>query len=575
MMRSPSTGSRVAAATLEQLGISHVFGVPGSQTISLCDALRERPGIDFVLSSHELGAAFMANGYFRASGNPAAVLTIPGAGFTYAVTGLAEAKLDSVALLHIVGTSQAPGGEHPTTSIDQVMIAEPLVKRVVEIREGIEITPSLASAYRSAVGEEPGPVLVQITAAALRAEVPVGETSSPDDAAAPLPSEATLVQIRELLDAAEKPLLFVGQGAAGAAQEIRMLVERHGAAVLTTTSGRGALPEDHPLALQFDFLYGDMDELNSMVASCDFILALGCKFSHNGTGGFALALPEDRLVNVNADAEALESGYPAAITLRASAETVVGSLLGQNREAPSRDDAGRGWHPDAIAQWRQRFEQSIMVTAEPRVQGTAESTAESFFHALREALPRDGIMVTDSGLHQYLARRYFKVLTPRGFIAPSNFQAMGFGIPAAIGAKLAAPQRPVVALVGDGGFMMAGMETLTAVRERLPLTIVVFNDGQLNLIRLQQLEAYGRGSAVGLANPDFEVFAEAIGARYVSFERDGRDALAESIRSPHVTIVEVRLRDSAAIHSARLKGNARRLLGGKTLRRLKRLLLRR
>ena len=142
------------------------------------------------------------------------------------------------------------------------------------------------------------------------------------------------------------------------------------------------------------------------------------------------------------------------------------------------------------------------------------ATAGSFFTVLRRILPRNGIVVTDSGLHQGLVRRHFDVLSPRGLIIPNDFQSMGFGLPAAIGAKLAAPERPVVAVLGDGGFAMSGMEMLTAVREKIPLTVIVFNDGRLNLIRLQQFQSFGSSESVDILNPDFGTFAAAVGARY-------------------------------------------------------------
>jgi acetolactate synthase-1/2/3 large subunit len=194
---------------------------------------------------------------------------------------------------------------------------------------------------------------------------------------------------------------------------------------------------------------------------------------------------------------------------------------------------------------------------EPAVYGARPSTAAAFFAALRAALPRNGIVVADSGLHQTLLRRHFDVLATRGLLFPSDFQSMGFGLPAAIGARLAAPTRPVVALIGDGGFAMSGLELLTAVREKIPLTVVVFVDGALNRIRLTQLERYGRSAHVDLLNPDFALFAKAVGARYAKCDGDAERVLQRAIASGDVTLVEVHVGDSPAVHAARVQGLAR------------------
>jgi thiamine pyrophosphate-dependent acetolactate synthase large subunit-like protein len=187
---------------------------------------------------------------------------------------------------------------------------------------------------------------------------------------------------------------------------------------------------------------------------------------------------------------------------------------------------------------------------------------DAFFAALRRRLPRDGVVVADSGLHQLVARRHLDVLAPRGLLVPSDFQSMGFALPAAIGAHLAAPERPVVALVGDGGLALSGMELLTAVQERVPLTVVVFNDGWLNLIRIAQLRTVGHTSGVRRTNPDFGALADAVGARYALVEDNLDQMLDEALASPEVTLVELRVGDSGTMRTARARGLARRAAAG-------------
>jgi acetolactate synthase-1/2/3 large subunit len=217
---------------------------------------------------------------------------------------------------------------------------------------------------------------------------------------------------------------------------------------------------------------------------------------------------------------------------------------------------GSAWLPAELTAWKKRLRTGI-DEPEPVVHGARPSTAAAFFSALREALPRDGIVVADSGLHQTLLRRHFDVLASRGLIFPSDFQSMGFGLPAALGARLARPARPVVALIGDGGFAMSGLELLTAVREKIPITVVVFVDGALNRIRLEQLARYGHPADVDLLTPDFATLAAALGARYSRCDGDAEGVLRSAIGSGGVTLIEVPVGDSAAIHVSRVKGLVR------------------
>jgi acetolactate synthase-1/2/3 large subunit len=386
---------------------------------------------------------------------------------------------------------------------------------------------------------------------------------------------ATVREAAARLMAAQRPVILAGQGAHGSADALRTLIERLGAPVATTSSGRGVLPEDHPLALGFDALRGGLDALNELFAESDCIVALGAKLGHNGSAGFGLRLPADRLIHVDADGAVLGANYSATLSIECTVDAFVSAALAAGR------DVGLGrWDAEAIRRYRDRCR---AVTAgdppEPVIHGADGGSAGEFFAALRRALPGDGILVTDSGLHQVLARRHFEVRTPRGLVLPSDFQSMGYGIPAAIGVKLAAPQRPVVAIVGDGGFLMTGMELVTAVRERIPLTVIVFNDGQLNLIRLQQLREFGRSHAVELRTPDLAGFAAAIGAAYLPFGvgNDAEGTLREAVRSPKgPVLVEVRVGDSAAVHALRTEGLARetvrRALGPRAIGWIKRLL---
>ena len=567
-----ATGADALCQSLEACGVECVFGLPGTQSVPLYEGLR-RSRIRSVLATHELSASFMANGYHRASGRLAALFTIQGPGFTYALAGLAEARHDSAALVYLVGRGDS-ARPFSFQALDQRSMAVSVVKGILSVERVGEIPARIREACDLALGGEPGPVMVEWSAGALTAPAPAEGPGTPPARRAPPPSRAAVEAACGFLAAARRPLLVVGLGAAGAARAVLRLAEALGAPVVTSTSGRGVVPEDHPLSVGFDSARCDTGVLNELVADSDAVLVLGCKLTAAGTADFALRLPEASLVRVDASPEVLESGYTARYPVHGAVEDVVEDLV-----AAAGRRARGGWDRAEIAGWRRRLRGSGPVEPEPRLHGVSPPSAEAFFGALRRALPRDGILVLDSGLHQTLARRHFEVLSPRGLLLPSDFQSMGFALPAAIGARLAAPERPAVALLGDGGLRMSGMEILTAVRERLALTVVVFNDGYLNRIRLQQLARYGSEMSVDIPGADLETFAAAVGAEYAALENgDAAETLARAIGSGGVTLVEVRVGDSPAVRWAGAKGKvraaARRALGPTALERLKRVLRR-
>ena len=550
------SGARLLCEALQRANIHHVFGLPGTQTTAMFEALRTS-GLRTVVAATELSAAMMANGYFRASGKPAALLTIPGPGFTWALTGLAEAALDSAALLHITcAPAISPGRSFQLQAIDQAAIAAPLCRRVFTVEGARDVHALIASACAECVAGEPGPVLVQVAKGVWR------ENASDPRAPAPqVPATANAAEVDAVVAASgntSRTVLLLGQGCHGAADLAVRLAEQLGAVVFTTTSGRGTIPEDHPRSLAFDSGNGAAT-FNALIETSDLVLAIGCKFSHNGARGFRLRIPPEKLIHVDAAAAVLNANYPAKIAIREDARVFLAALLQQlPRDAAQR----KGIAIDEIAQWRARCRaEKLEDLIEPRVHGIRGGTPAAFFDALRRVMPRESILVTDSGQHQDLARRHFPVWCPRGFIAPTNLQSMGFGIGAAIGAKLAAPDRPVVALVGDGGLAMSGLELLTAVREKLDLAVIVFADGAYGAIRNQQLSAYGRESGTLLPELDCETLAAAIGASYLRLQGDAEDTLRRALDAKGVALVEVRLGDSLPMRWSQAKGMARKVLG--------------
>lgn len=567
---SANDGAALICDALLRAGVECVFGLPGTQNVALFEALRTSR-LRTVVATHELSAAMMANGYYRASGRIAALVTIPGPGFTWSLTGTAEAALDSAALIHLVNLpATAPGRHFQLQAIDQDAMLRPITRAIHRIERAEDAARVIEAACADATAGEPGPVAVHVARDALRE---AARTSSPSSAAAarvPAPDAAALGDAIRLITAARRCVIFAGQGCMHASAELQQLAEALSAAVVTTTSGRGVVPEDHPLSLGFEFAGNGVDAFNALIDASDLVVAIGVKFSHNGSRGFRLRIPAEKLIHVDTSPASLGANYPARVALRADAGAFIGAVLARIPTVPVH---GSGFGSEEIARRRATgYAEGLTEFVEPRLHGVASGKAADFFAALRSAMPRVSTLVTDSGFHQVLARLHFRVLCPRGLITPTNLQSMGFGIGAATGACLADPARPVVALIGDGGLAMSGLELLTAVRERVRLVVIVFVDAAYGLIRIQQLAATGRAFATEFAPPDAAALAAAVGARYVRVESDVEATLRDALASDGVTIVEVGVGDTLPMQWLRAKAVAKTFAGPRAKSWVKRLL---
>jgi acetolactate synthase-1/2/3 large subunit len=568
-MSGERNGAQAICAALAQAGIDTVFGVPGTQTVALYEALRTST-LQTVTASHELAASFMAQGYARASGRLAAVSTIPGPGFSFALASLPEATLDSVPLLLLTGQpARCPLGRRRAQAIDQRTIAAPLVKAVLDVDDPGHVAHTLHAACALARDGEPGPVLVQVAVEVYRAPAPAPSAPPPAVAAATPPP--TLPAALDFIVGAERVLFYVGQGAADTGDQLLEVVDALAALVCTTPSARGTVPEDHARLLPLDAT-GDLSAFNTVARSCDAIVVLGAALSENGSVGFGLQFDPRRLVRVDLSAAVLAAPPAAHHSLQMPAATFVDALRAAAARA-SRPPQ-RGIAPDAARAMRLSLrERRSDSPSDARIGG---ARAAGFFAALRRALPADSCLVLDSGMHQLLARRHFVVLRPRGLIFPTDFQSMAFGLPAAIGAKLARPALPVVALIGDGGFTMSGLELRTAVKLGLSLPVVVFDDQALGLIRLDQLLASGQAHATDLAPFDYEAMAAAVGCAHARADaRDIEQQLAAALGRRGPTLIVVGVGDAPALTRVRVRHRvtqtAKRLLGRRALEVLRRL----
>jgi acetolactate synthase I/II/III large subunit len=551
-MTSLRTGAEAFVDALEQEGVTCVFGLPGTQTVALYEALR-RSSIRAIVPTHELGAAFMAYGFARASGQVGVLLTIPGPGFAFAPAGLAEAHLDGIPIVHFTVTpSRGPTGQPGLQALDQAAIARPLVKAVFRAERRDELANIVHEAIRTARRPEAGPVFVEMSDVALRASGDRTTRPARQEHEAGLIPPASAAAIEALIariSLAKRPAILVAGDFAASGTRLADIASAGRVPVFITSPSRGVMPEDHPWVLCCDELRTRYEQVSSAIALADLIVVLGTRLTHTATAGFKLVLPAERVVCVSESGEELPHGYRAGVTLHAPVDAVLARL---------ESEAGRfesTWTEAEVGERRARFANAIPADPpEPVVNG---GSAATFFAALREVLPRDAIVVTDSGLHQALVRRHFPVLGATGLIFPCELQSMGFGLPVAMGAKVARPDRAVVVVMGDGGFAMSGMELLTAARDGIHVIVVVFNDGKLNLIRQQQLREYGNAHATDLHELDFERFAQAAGVGYGRASDGVAGVLKDALGSRQATIIEVVVGDSNRIRVSTARSYAK------------------
>lgn len=527
-----ATAAAVIADTLRAWGVARVFGMPGLHTLELCDALADA-GIAVVLATDERAAAFMADAQARSGGGLGVVTVVPGPGATNAVTGLAEALLDGSPVLVLApACADLPPRVGRMHAIDQAALLRPVTKAVVRIDDPARIPALVGEAIAIALAGHPGPVVLELPVALLarRLRLEPAPAVMPAVAAG---DGAVLAAIAADLHAAPAVGIYAGAGAFAAPGAVQALAERLGAPVATTLSGRGVLPEDHPQAVGVGFGPGAAPWARRAFARVHTLLAVGCRFSESATAGWSWTLPP-RLIHIDREPAHLGANYPADRALAADCAWALPALAAMLADIPCRTP------PAGIVAARDRHRQRILA----RHARTAGVSPDRFLHQLRAALPRAALLTCDSGNHLLWAMQEFAVLAPRSFLAPADFQAMGFALPAAIAAQLAHPGRRVVALLGDGGLLLSGMELATARRLGLPLLVVVFADGALGLIREAQDHLCRRRTASTLAAPHAASLAAAFGCGHVRIADDAGigDGLARALAADGPVLVEVAVR---------------------------------
>src|SRR5215472_4522546 len=518
------TGAWLVRYALEQLPVSHTFGIPGVHTTELYDELSQSEKIRPVLPTHECCGAFAADAISRtAAGQIGCLVIVPAAGVTHAMSGIGECYLDGIPLLVITGGARTDVEfGYQLHGIDQQRLVDGIVKGAWKVKEHREIVPVIFEAYRIAVSGVPGPVLVEIPVNLQLFSAPV------DDVPAFIPYAPEAVSVdRELDSAAEllcnarSPGMFVGWGAVDVSGAVAQIAQLLGAPVSTTLQGLSAFPGNHPLHAGMGFSRAAVPAAENAFAKCDCMLAIGTSFGEIPTGSFGCPVPEN-LIHIDISPKTIGRNFPAKIGLVGDSSVIVPELLSRlETKAPDnrqrRLDLEARIYRDKKA-YRQEWRDHQAEGVNPAL----------FFEELRARLSDNAIMTVDDGNHTFLAAELFEVRTPRTFVSPTDFSSMGYAVPAAVGAKLASPARQVVSIVGDGAFLMTGLETITAVTLGLGIAYFVFDDGELSQISQSQEIPYSRKACTTLGTIRLKGIADAVGAHFVTIENNSQ--IASGIR---------------------------------------------
>jgi acetolactate synthase-1/2/3 large subunit len=540
------TGSEIVVRSLADLGVDSVFGYPGGAVINLYDALFQNTKVRHYLVRHEQGAVHMADGYARASGKTGVCLVTSGPGATNTVTGIATAYMDSIPM--VVLTGQVPTlmiGNDAFQEADIVGITRPCTKHNYLVKDVKELARVIREAFYIASTGRPGPVLVDIPKDVLMGQAEYAPPSevklrsyNPNYEGHPKQVQSAM----NLLMKQEKPVIYAGGGviSSDAAGELAELARILGIPVTTTLMGMGAFPGTDPLCMGMLGMHGTY-AANMAISHCDVILGVGARFDDRVTGKVDEFAPHAKIIHVDIDPTSIQKSVRVDVPIVGDLKDVLKKML---KLAKGSKEAAA--YREKVAPWREQVETWERTHPLKYKQGKGKIKPQYVVERLYEyAKGKDAIITTEVGQNQMFAAQFYKYDKPRTFLSSGGLGTMGYGLPAAIGAQVAFPDRLVVDVAGDASIQMNIQELATAMQYRLPVKVVILNNGVLGMVRQwQELFFQGRYSATCIPQiPDFVKLAEAYGAK--GFRTDKVDevdrVLKEGLEATGPVLMDIRV----------------------------------
>ena len=530
MEQQKITGSDALLKALIAEGVDTIFGYPGGQAIPIYDKLYDyQDQLRHVLVRHEQGATHAAQGYARVSGRVGVALVTSGPGATNTITGIADAMMDSTPMVVIAGQVPSPLlGTDAFQEIDVIGITQPITKWAYQIRKPEEVAWAVSRAFYIASSGRPGPVVLDFAKDAQVGLVDYHYEKVDYIRSYQPEPEIKMSRIEEaaaLINAAQKPFCLIGQGVilGGAEAEIRQFLEKNDIPSGSTTLGLSALPTDHPLNKGMLGMHGNVGP-NRKTNECDVLIAVGMRFDDRVTGNLQTYAKQAKIIHLDIDNSEIGKNVPVDVKVLGNAKHTL-PLITERLESRKRPEWNAAFEPDAAEEQEKVIEKELHPKSGYLRMGEV-------IRKVSEATGHDAVLVTDVGQNQMMAVRYFQYKRSRSVVTSGGLGTMGFGLPAAIGAKIGAPDRTVCFFTGDGGLQMTVQELGTIMQENLNVKIILLNNNFLGMVRQwQELFFHKRYSATIMENPDFVAIAKAyrIGAREVQKREELDEAIAEML----------------------------------------------
>ncbi|MET3506131.1 thiamine pyrophosphate-dependent enzyme [Halalkalibacter oceani] len=535
MMSEAMTGAQAVVKCIKLEQIDKVFCVPGESYLDVMDAIYDEETIELVSTRHEGGASFMAEAYGKATGKPGVAMATRGVGGANLAIGIHTAYQDSTPMVVFLGQvdSKFRGREgFQEVELDQFFMH--ISKWTVEIRDVERIPELVQRAFRIAKSGRPGPVVVSLPADILAqtTEMEFGPISRKPR---PKLAEEEARQCLSLLSSSEKPLIIAGGGVTASNAEAALLAfaEKMNIPVLASFRRHDVFPNNHPLYVGHSGL-GTFQSLLQTIREADTIFAIGTRFSEVTTQGYSVISPKQTIIHIDIEYSTLGKVYPPQLGIVSDAKEALETLnqLADNTALPKED--WKKWAEER----RTVYEQ---VTFIPKMSNSDKVDMKQIIRTLQEKLPDDAILTNDAGNFSAWLHSYFQFSEPKTYVGPTS-GAMGYGVPGAVGVKMAKPDRTVVSLSGDGGFMMTVQELETAVRYHTPIVALVFNNSMYGTIRMHQEKTFPeRVIGTDLGSVHFCELGQALGvfSQRVAADADFEDALSKALDSGRPAMIEI------------------------------------